>query len=583
MSDYNPHETKSKRLAKSESAYGGKRSAGGALGIYANYPTPLGLDIVDEHTGECVSIDADGSKISLSERLNLRYKRQTQARKALYGFNETTVYNAKGHEQHHRTCYCNHVPYSKDIDVLKHPQTEKFHLSGLATCGSASTCPICESVISERRANELRAAFKQAKAMGLHIQLLTFTIPHGFGDDIEDLRPKLSEAQQRFFNGKPWQKKREQYGIVAYARSIECRFGANGWHPHFHFIVFSEKPLPKTKLLDKTDQSKRWRKLDIEQQSDEWLWFLERWCNMCEKAGLERPNEYGLDIRDGSMAYDYICKYGLDGERLTTKKGDKQLTWDMADEITKGNKKDGKKSFSPFQLLDVLGDSNVSKEEKQRARIEFIKYARAMKGVPLMRWSKSAFDVFCFDDVTDAELLKDNNDECSLIAQFNVYQWKCILKHSSRDLFMEVVNSGCGADGIRAFVDGCVMQDKSDVVMIDTPVEENNLITQDFTSEEQLEMFDNKLAVMAQFDDAAERDGSELQATIHNGEFLDEITRSLVSKKAKWDRDTIKRGMKNQAKRDADRNEKHRMYVRLFGGQNDFKAEPVKKRDITHY
>ena len=583
MPDYKHDSSKSKHPSQSDSAFGGKRSAGGALGIYANYPTPLGLDIVDESTGECLSIDEHGSKISISERLNLRYKRQTQARKALYGFNETTVYNAKGFEQHHRTCYCNHVPYSKDVDLLKHPTTEKIHLSGLATCGSASTCPICESVISERRANELRSAFTQAKAMDLHIQLLTFTIPHTLGDDIEDLRPKISQAQQRFFAGKPWQKKREQYGIVAYARSIECRYGANGWHPHFHFIVFSERPLPKTHLNDLSPNSKRWRKLDIEKQSPDWRWWLDRWANMCEKVGLDKPNEYGLDIRDGSMAYDYICKYGLDGERLTTQKGDKQLTWDMADEITKGNKKDGKKSFSPFQLLDVLGDSNTSTEDKQKARIQFIKYARAMKGVPLMRWSKSAFDVFCFDDVSDSELLKDNNDECLLIAQFNVYQWKCILKYSTRDLFMEVVNSGCGVDGIRSFVDSCVAQDTSVVVPIDTPVEEEKLITVDFTDSEQIEMFDNKLNVLSQFDDAAERDGQALQETISNGDFLDEITRALVSRKANWDSETIKRGLKNQSKKDAIRNEKHRMYVRLFGGDNDFTAQPVSRRDITHY
>ena len=109
---------------------------------------PSGLDIVDESTGECLSIDEHGSKISISERLNLRYKRQTQARKALYGFNETTVYNAKGFEQHHRTCYCNHVPYSKDVDLLKHPTTEKIHLSGLATCGSVLLLVLFARVLS---------------------------------------------------------------------------------------------------------------------------------------------------------------------------------------------------------------------------------------------------------------------------------------------------------------------------------------------------------------------------------------------------------------------------------------------------
>lgn len=499
-------------------------------------PPQLELDqeLIDHETGEAVKISSTGARSqSLVAKMTLRYKRQTQARKALYAFSEDTVYKPNGHEKHHRTCYCNHVPYSKEVDVLRNPSTDRFHLSGLATCASAATCPVCESIISERRANELRSAFNQAKAQGWYIQLLTFTIPHTVSDDIEILRPALSAAQQGFFNGSPWKKKVAQYGIKAYARSLECRLGSNGWHPHFHFIVFSEKPLPPTKLQDSKPTSKRFRKLDLSAQSSDWLWWLERWQNMCVKNGLSSPNEYGLDIRDGSQAYDYIVKYGQDGEHLTTNSHSKKvLTWDMADEITKGNKKDGKESLSPFQLLDILSDSGRSQTEKQRARIQFIKYARAMKGVPLMRWSKSAFDVFCFDERNDVELLKDESDVSVLLTQLTVRQWKCILKYASRDQFMEVVNSGCGLPGIKAFVDSCTSQDDSSFMLIDEPVNESELLQNDFTDSEQLEMFDNKLAVLASFDDY-DNSASELSATIHNGEFLDEITRSLVSRKLK--------------------------------------------------
>ncbi|MEZ9204914.1 protein rep [Vibrio splendidus] len=499
MSDYNSADSKINGKPQVEARFEASAARDAHLVYKGTIQPPLGLDIVDESTGECLTIEDDVKKQSLADRLTLRYKRQTESRKALYGFHETTKYKANGHTKHHETCYCQYVPYTKDIDVLRHPKTERFNLSGLATCGSAAVCPICESVISERRANELRSAFNQAKALNLNIQLLTFTIPHEFGDEIGDLRPKLSQAQQQFFNGSPWKKCKEKYGIVAYCRSLECRYGANGWHPHFHFIIFSEKPLPKTKLNKQNATAKRWRKLDINQQSDDWLWFLNRWGNMCEKVGLARPNEYGLDIRDGSMAYDYITKYGMDGERLTTKgKVKKELTWDMADEVTKGNKKDGKKSYSPFQLLDVLGDRNAIKKDKQNARVQFLKYARAMKGVPLLRWSKSAFDVFCFDDVTDVELLKANDDESSLIAQITVFEWRCILKHSNRDLFMGVVNSDVGSVGIRAYIQSVVdlesnkPQDDffvgSGLPAVDCPVDAEIIIADEFSQAEQLEI-----------------------------------------------------------------------------------------------
>ena len=211
MSDYNSADSKINGKPEVQARSEASEARGAHLVYKGTIQPPLPLQLVDESTGECVSVEDSVKKQSLAERHTLRYKRQTQARKALYGFNETLKYKANGHVKHHETCYCQYVPYTKDIDVLRHPETQRFNLSGLATCGSAAVCPVCESIISERRANELRSAFNQAKALNLHIQLLTFTIPHSFGDDIEDLRPKISSAQQQFFNGSPWKKKKDKY------------------------------------------------------------------------------------------------------------------------------------------------------------------------------------------------------------------------------------------------------------------------------------------------------------------------------------------------------------------------------------
>ncbi|EIJ0948493.1 hypothetical protein LH710_004419 [Vibrio vulnificus] len=517
--------------------------ARGDLGIYANYPTPPQqvddfITLVDESTGELICLK-DGVKVAtLADKFSLRYRRQTEARKVLYGFNTDVVLKANGHNKHHATCSCNYVPYSKDIDLLKNPYTERFNLSGLSTCGSAAVCPICESVISERRGNELRTVFNQAIAMGLCIQLLTFTFPHTIEDEITDLRPKLSEAQQRFFNGSPWKRCVDKYGIKAYCRSLECRFGTNGWHPHFHFIVFSEHPLPKTKLLDQTSVSNRWRKLDINQQSDDWLWFLNRWQMMCEKVGLQSPNEYGLDIRDGSKAYDYVVKYGSDGQAKTTKNG-KVLTWDMADEMTKGNKKNGKDSLSPFQLLDLIGDDDAPKDVKKFYRHEFLQYARAMKGVPLLRWSKSAFDVFVLDERTDTELLLEENKVSILFAKISIFEWRCILKHSSRDDFMDVVNSGAPVEAVTAWISQWVELEKSDresLPEIDTPIEEHLIITSGLSNDELVDISN----------DLRSRVASSVPSQLSL--LPDEIGKALVTRKAPFTKQMYKdmRTLKNR-------------------------------------
>ncbi|WP_197734889.1 hypothetical protein, partial [Photobacterium damselae] len=93
------------------------------------------------------------------------------------------------------------------------------------------------------------------------------------------------------------------------------------------------------------------RSVVLHEQSDEWIWILERWKSICVRVGLSSPNEFGLDIQDGSQAGEYISKFGGDGEILTTGKG-KQITWDMMDEMTKGHAKLGRKgSRSPWDLL----------------------------------------------------------------------------------------------------------------------------------------------------------------------------------------------------------------------------------------
>ncbi|WP_442604595.1 hypothetical protein, partial [Neptunomonas phycophila] len=80
----------------------------------------------------------------------------------------------------------------------------------------------------------------------------------------------------------------------------------NGWHPHFHILIFSKSPLPSTNFKGKK------RSVVLHEQSDEWIWILERWKSICVRVGLSSPNEFGLDIQDGSQAGEYISKFGGD-------------------------------------------------------------------------------------------------------------------------------------------------------------------------------------------------------------------------------------------------------------------------------
>ncbi|WP_217693921.1 hypothetical protein, partial [Neptunomonas phycophila] len=82
--------------------------------------------------------------------------------------------------------------------MLKAKSFKRSFYTGLTTCANGKTCPVCSSVINERKSNEMRIAANQAQAMNLSMSLLTFTVPHTVGDKVDVLVPKVLEACRRF-------------------------------------------------------------------------------------------------------------------------------------------------------------------------------------------------------------------------------------------------------------------------------------------------------------------------------------------------------------------------------------------------
>ncbi|MCF1438276.1 MAG: hypothetical protein LPD71_05875, partial [Shewanella sp.] len=165
-------------------------------------------------------------------------------------------------------------------------------------------------------------------------------------------------------------------------------------------------------------------------RSEAYKWFSERWARMAVKAGLSMPNQYGLDIRDGSAAGEYISKYGSDSEILTTKLG-QSLTWDFADEAVKGGIKQGKQgSLTPFGILQkAIYDS----DNPSWPRL-FLEFARATKGKALLRWSKglrSALGI-CDEELSDQEVVDKAEEDSDLIAILTSPEWKAVLKAGVR-------------------------------------------------------------------------------------------------------------------------------------------------------
>ena len=118
------------------------------------------------------------------------------------------------------------------------------------------------------------AALAAAKALGLHVKLLTLTIPHGIGDDVKVIVRKLLAAWKRTTNGKAAKDLRELLGLKAFIRAFEVTYGANGFHPHLHVLLF----------LDKS-----WSNASVHAA------FSPLWQNACRLAGLPIPTTVVAD------------------------------------------------------------------------------------------------------------------------------------------------------------------------------------------------------------------------------------------------------------------------------------------------
>lgn len=404
------------------------------------------LKNVDLSTGEVVSERKSSQHESIKEARRIRYKLQDAARHILYRFHgESAPISVHGFERHHRTCTCNRQRITPTTQIVKSKEHKKAFYAGLMSCANSRTCPVCAAKINERKSNEMRTMANQAEAMGLKLSMMTFTAPHNAADKIEELVPKISESLAAFWRGAPAKRFKEKYGIVGHIRSFEVRYGENGWHPHFHIIVVSKNSLPTTKRCG------RGVVLPVSEQSGDWCWVLERWQAMTVKSGLSCPNEYGLDIQNGSQAGEYITKFGSDGEILETKQG-KKITWDMADEITKGNTKKGRKgSLSPWDLLALSVDADTD-EEKRKAKIMFLFYARAMVGVSQIKWSRGLRDFFGIGkEATDEEILHQEEDKADLLCHITPVEWKYIITNNLRSMVLELAENG-GSEAVANFL-----------------------------------------------------------------------------------------------------------------------------------
>ncbi len=319
----------------------------------------------------------------------------------------------------HRTSKCMRwrVP-KQETQVLKGATTDRAFFSGLQVCAMPWTCPVCASKISERRRLEVAKAMKQSEALGLKVALITPTVPHGLGDDLAAMADAMQKAWSSLWQGKAGMQLRERLGLFGHIRALEVTHGANGFHPHFHALMFYHPE---------------------QTRFEEWGEIISlAWQRAAVRAGLPAPSlDHGCQVDDGTKAAQYVAK-GV---------------WGLESEVTKGHVKKGKRgSRTPFDLL-----RDYMRRDKQAGAIWRV-YAQAFEGRRQLYWSNGLKKLLAIAELSDEEIAhKPDDEKALLLATISDQQWKLIYRRHMESAVLDLAE--VSVDALRRFLEWLTPQE----------------------------------------------------------------------------------------------------------------------------
>ena len=393
---------------------------GPSLGIYAKSPSTIDSERVFSSLG-------GGAKSLVSPTFDSETGEVSPGRNAALARMERFALQAVARSllPRSRTAGCLRYPFrrSGEVDVWFSPKHQSAAYGGLVTCASVWACPVCAAKITERRRVEIQTAVAAWEARGGSVVLLTLTHGHTQGDCLADLLVAEQRALDRFFGCRQGRDLMAALHRVGHVRAWEVTHGRtrevnNGWHPHFHILLFLEHSHPD--LLSAEDSAFR------------------VWLNACRLAGLPLPSRrHGVTLQDGARAAAYVVKLGHEDAR----------GWGLDLEMTKGHVKRAKDGETPFDFLRacLAGDD-------PQARAFFREFAAVFKGKRQLVWSRGLRERFNLVDRTDEDLASALEEDAFLLASLNREDWKLILQHDARGDLLEIARHGC-VDLLQRFLD----------------------------------------------------------------------------------------------------------------------------------
>jgi len=350
-----------------------------------------------------------------------------------------------------RVVHCLRTPH-KNVDsvVVLHAEGNKTaHYKNLQTCGSVWACPVCAPKITEHRTYEITQAAEKWLSIGAEMIMVTYTIPHHFGQNLDELlgqthiydkhghRKMLCSgfkgAKYRLRNQstlkkrpdiKTWKQLKNDFNVYGVITALETTWGCNGWHVHHHDLYFIDGKITDKRIQDFKDQ------------------MIKAWLFACQKVGIVIPNEsyfikHSVDFTRAKSPADYITKWGvIDYDKNKSM----AAGWGSAQEITKSHIKTGKNGhFTPWDFARLIYNHPNNRQIYLAFGRLLREYTRIFKGSHQVYWDQGLKEAFDIQNLTDQEIVDQDQKDSKVLAMITKPEWKRILKARLRSKLLIMI------------------------------------------------------------------------------------------------------------------------------------------------
>ena len=386
--------------------------AAGGLVTTAKFAARI-KEVIDEKTGEIQRFTYDRKRCEFVPEFT-----SEQAREARFALQDAARRLLPDHRVRH--CIRTLTNLEGHVGILKDSATNKAHYSGLQTCSSVWSCPICSAKISERRKLEVRQAIDTHIAAGGGVEMVTLTVRHGRMDVLRELMAKLRVATKKLREHRDYKDLRKLLDVVGSIRALEVTHGnANGWHPHFHELWLFPEPIT------------------VRQRAMLQRRLFDVWKSASVASGLPAPSrERGVHVQRAESAAEYVAKWGTEPR------------WEAASELTKANSKRGQgKGKTPFDLLRSYANGD------SRSGALFAEFSAAFKGYNQLRWTPGLKAMFDIDEKSNEEINQEEVASAVRVSQVTSDQWRLILRqpYQARAVLLRLAETG-GHEAVARFV-----------------------------------------------------------------------------------------------------------------------------------